>query len=462
MNLTTTSAQRRPQDDRAPMLPGAGVLGHLQLFRHDPLELMMAAMRTDDLVRVRIGPQVVHFAFDPGDIKHVLVERHAHYSKQTRGYQALRRFLGQGLVTSEGDFWRRQRRIAQPAFHHRRLARLASSMRAASEDLAADWSRAAAAGETVDVAASMMQVTLRIAGESLFSVDLSSDSARIGSAVSDMLAGFDVVFRSPLPFIEHLPTPTMRRARRAMDLLENTVGGIIAQRRGGQADDDLLQMLMEARDEETGESMSDRQLRDEVLTMLTAGHETTANALTFTLYLLSKHPDVARRVRTELDEVLGDRPVDVTDLRALVYTEQVLQEAMRLYPPVWAIARRAEQSDRLSGYAVERGAWVVMSPYATHRHPRYWDNPEGFDPERFSERARAAGRAAGRSRYAYFPFAAGPRKCIGDHFARMEALIVLATVLRTAQPALLAGHQLELEPSVTLRPRGGLPMQLER
>jgi cytochrome P450 len=258
-----------------------------------------------------------------------------------------------------------------------------------------------------------------------------------------------------------LPLPANLRGRRAVSTLDRVVYGIIAERRAaGTGPLDLLDMFMNAYDEETGETMSDVQLRDEVLTMLTAGHETTANGLAWTFYLLSKHPDVLRRVQRELDEVLdGDAP-SVMKLRELSYTEQVIQEAMRLYPPVWAVARRAEHDDVLSGHLVKRGTYVVMSPYVIQRHPQFWDNPEGFDPDRFSPERLEQARAEGRPKHAYLPFSTGPRKCIGDHFAKMESLIILATLLRKFTPELVPGQRIEMETSVTLRPKHGILMTL--
>jgi cytochrome P450 len=447
---------------RPPQLPSGKLLGHFAEFRSDPLGLLLRARcELGDVVGIRVGPQRAYFVFDPEAIGRVLVESFQRYSKQTRGYEALRLLLGRGLVTSEGSFWRRQRRIAQPAFARQRMARITEVMRAAARDLAKRWD-GLADGREVDVADEMMRVTLRIAGETLFGVDLTDDSDEVGRATTDMLAWFNVLFKGSLPGLRWLPSRTRSRGLRAMKVLDDVVHGIIAARRkSADHGDDLLGMFMDARDEETGESMSDAQLRDEVITMLTAGHETTANALTWTLYLLSRHPVVTRRVEEEVDRVLSHgEPPSATELRELRYTEQVLSESMRLYPPVWAVARRAEEDDVLAGFAIPKGSYVVLSPYAVHRHPRYWTNPEGFDPDRFAPETLAAERAGGRPKHVYFPFAAGPRKCIGDHFAMQEALIVLATLVRRYRACLVPGARVELEPSVTLRPRHGMPMTL--
>ena len=458
-----SSAAAAPK--RAPLLQADSIFGHLPSFRRDPLELMLRAREEcGDVARLRVGPVEAHIVFSPEDVRRVLVTNQSNYNKQTRGYNALRKLLGNGLVTSEGSFWRRQRRIAQPAFHHARLANLASVMQRASLDLAERWEGVAAAGGELDVAHEMMEVTLRIAGETLFSVDLSDDSAELGSAVTDTLRYFRVLLLSFTPLGPLLPTAQNRRGRRGIKLLDEAVYRIIAERREQSTPQlDLLGMLMDVTDEDSGEKMSDLQLRDEVITMLTAGHETTANALAWTLYLLSKHPLVLRRVQAELDEVLGDDEVpSVQQLRQLSYTGQTLSESMRLLPPVWMVARHSIEDDVLGGYHVPAGSYVLMSPYCTHRHPDHWDNPEGFDPDRFSPEGEQQRRAKGHSKHAYFPFAAGPRKCIGDHFAKMESVILLATLLKRFEPQLLSHQQVTPEPSVTLRPKHGVRMTLRR
>jgi cytochrome P450 len=451
----SATQERLSARELPPRLPGGGPLGHLLAFRADPLGFASRARaECGDTVLTRLGPERPIFVFGPDDVKHVLVDHHQNYDKQTRGYALLRTMLGNGLVTSEGDFWRRQRRIAQPAFHKQRLARLAEVMQRSADELADAWQAPAARGTTVDVADAMMHLTLKIAGLTLFSLDLADESEAVGGAVTAMLTAFQSLISMPLPWAEHWPTPTNLRGKRAMKQLDRVVYDIIAERRrSGEQTHDLLGMFMEARDEETGEGMSDVQLRDEVLTMLTAGHETTANALAWTFYLLSKHPDVARRVEAEID-ALGHLP-GVADLARLTYTDQVLSEVMRLYPPVWMLARRAVEDDVLGGFRVPAGTYVILAPYVTQRHPGHWENPEGFDPERF-----APGRAHERAKLAYFPFAAGPRKCIGDHFARMEALLVIATLVQRYRLELMPGREVLAEPNLTLRPKGGLPMTL--
>lgn len=446
----------------APQLEQPWPLGNFSALRRDTLGLFSRAWREcGPMTRLQFGKWTALFAFDPEAAKHVLVDHHARYSKQTRGYQALRLLLGQGLVTSEGELWRRQRRIANPSFHRRRIAALTETMRRAAVDLCRDWEELPA-GREIDVAEEMMRVTLRIAGETLFSVDLSDESGEVGGAVTEMLAFFKSRFSAPVPLSWRLPTTTDRRGRRALETLDRVVHQIIDERlRSGHSGDDLLGMFMDARDAETGAQMDRKQLRDEVITMLVAGHETTANALAWTLYLLSKHPEVCRRVEEEVDQVVsrGSAPA-ADDLEQLPYTGQVLSEAMRLYPPVWSIARRADEDDVIAGYHVEAGTFVVMSPWIVHRDPALWPNPEGFDPDRFGPQGIA--NQKGRPRCAYFPFSVGPRKCIGDHFARTEALILLGAILRHHRIALSPHQWVVPEASVTLRPRDGIRVTLTR
>ncbi len=440
----------------APILPSPHLFGHLAAMTKDPLGLLMRVHREcGDIGRFRLAHLVAFSVNSPDLVRQILVTNAAKYRKNTRGYRKLQVIIGRGLVTSEGDFWLRQRRIAQPAFHRQRIAGFADRMVRATLDLTDRWRDEGVDGEVIDVAEAMNRLTLRIAGETLFSTDISGEEDVIGNALAVLLDHFNFLVAAPVPYPEYLPLPgTLRfwRARRDMD---RVVHGIIAERRrdgGGQ--NDLLGMLMEARDEDTGEQMSDGQLRDEVVTTLNAGHETTANALTFTLYLLSKHPSVARRLEAEVDAVLGDRAPGFEDMKALPYTMQVLRESMRLYPPVWALARHPTEDDTLGGCHVPAGAYVFVSQYAVHRNPELWENPEGFDPDRFGPDREAP------DRFAYFPFSRGSRQCIGDRFAEMETVLVLAALVRRYRFALEPGHRLELEASVTLRPSGGLRMRV--
>lgn len=447
----------------APPLPGGrGPFGHLPSLREDPARLLTRAFNElGDTGRLRVGPMMFTTVFHPRDVQRVLVENVANYTKHSHGYQKLKLLIGNGLVTSTGDFWLRQRRIAQPAFHRKRIEGFADTMVTAGLDLNEHLARLARADGVVDMHHEMMRVTLRIAGETLLSHDPSAAADEVGEALTFLLAYVDDLIHTPLPFYEQLPLPKNLRARRALARLDAIVGGIIAARRTGEPKNDLLSMLMDARDEDTGEGMSDAQLRDEVMTMFLAGHETTANALSWTLALLSLHPDVQRRLERELDDVLDGRPPKLADLPALVFTQQVLKEAMRLYPPVWMMARRVEDDDEVGGHLLPKGSFVFVSQYVTHRHPAFWENPEGFDPDRFAPARVAEEKERGRPRYAYFPFSGGPRQCIGNHMAELEAQLLLATLLSRFRVKLVPGYRVELDPGVTLRPKRGVPMTLE-
>lgn len=441
----------------APVLATPKLLGHQAEFWKDPLSLMLRARHEcGDLVRLRFGPFWFHLLSSPEQAYSVLVEKNKHYSKRTPGYKMLQTALGDGLVTSEGELWRRQRRIAQPAFNKGQIAGLTEVMREAAQDQGDAWEDVARRGVIVDVAHEMSAVTLRIAGETLFGVDLSDDSEGVGLSLNRMMEGFTRMMSAPFPLLATLPTPANLRAKRAVADLDRLVHEIIAERRREPGEKPtLLNMLIDARDE-NGQGMSDKQLRDEVLTLLLAGHETTANALTWTFYILSKHPEVTRRLEAELDEVLDGKPPTMEQTRDLVYTTQVIKESMRLFPPVWMVGRRAEEEDEIAGHRVPRGSLVLMSPYVMHRHPDVWENPEGFDPERFAPDRPAPPRGA------YMPFIVGPRKCIGEHFAMTEAVIVVATLLSRYRLEVVPGHKVELEPSVTLRPKNGIKMRIKR
>lgn len=419
---------------------------------------MRAALELGDVVRFELPHVTGHLVAHPDLVQQVLVDQHRLFTKQTRGYEKLRAFLGNGLVTSEGDFWLRQRRIAQPAFHKKRIAGFATSMVEAAEDTARRWERPARDGTPIDVAAEMSRLTLRIAGETLLSTDPSDKANAVSDALTTVLHEANDRINHPWSPPERWPTARNRRFRAAARQLDDIVLDIIERRRrGAESRDDLLQMLLEARDPETGAGMDDPQLRDEVMTMFLAGHETTANALAWTFVLLSRFPSVARALHEEAAQVLGDRPATAEDLPRLELTKRVLQESMRLYPPVWVVGRAPSEDVEIGAYDVPRGTLVFVSQWVMHRHPRHWDDPEGFDPDRWlPERARA------QHRYQYFPFAAGPRMCIGAGFAMMEGQLILATLARRYRVDLVPGHPIVPEPLVTLRPQHGVLATVHR
>jgi cytochrome P450 len=365
--------------------------------------------------------------------------------------------IGEGLFTSEGDFWRRQRRLAQPAFHRQRIEGFAALMSRAGMRMMEDWEAAAASGAPIDLMEHTSRVTLRIVGQSLFGIDLIDDAASVGR---NMLAALefvqDEVFHL-LPSVVAIPTPRNLRFRRNRAALDRVVLGIIRERRRHGGGDDLLAMLMEARDADTGEGMSDRQLRDEIITFVLAGHETTAVTLAWACLLLAQHPDVADAVRREASGVLGGRAPELADLPRLALTRRVIDETLRLYPPVPAISRQSYAPDEIDGFRIPAKSGVMMSAYVTHRHPAFWRDPERFDPDRFTQE-----NSAGRPRFAYFPFGGGPRLCIGNEFALMEAQILLAIIAQRYRVAVAPGHTVQHEIRVTLRPRQPMRMVLER
>jgi cytochrome P450 len=440
-----------------PTLKGDPLLGSFRDARRDPIVLFeRAAALGGDLAALRFGPYAYLVAFGPDEVRHVLVENARAYQKSP-SYRGLRMILGNGLITSEGEFWKRQRKLAQPAFHRERLASLADAMVADTADMLAGWRRDG--DGAFDAHDAMMHLTLRIVGHALFSTDVQGDAGAVGAAFAVAIerANEEAVSLVHLP--TWLPLPGNARFHRAMKTLDALVHRIIAERRAMPAERhprDLLAMLMSARDDE-GAGMSDAQLRDEVMSIVGAGHETTANALAWTFHALGDHPDVAARVAAEAQAAFGDRAPRMGDCAALGYTRRVIEESMRLYPPVWGLERAAVEDDVVGGVRVPKGTLVGVIPWCIHRDPRWWPDPQRFDPDRFLPEAVEA-----RPRYAYLPFGAGPRVCIGNGFAMMEAQLALAMIAREYRLERAPWHRAVLDPSVTLRPKGGLPMVRRR
>lgn len=441
---------------KAPVYPGLPVVGSLLEVRRDMIAFFERAVRLGDIVELKFPARIAFVFNHPNHAKHIFVDHYRNYGKQTRGYHLLRMVLGQGLVTSEGEFWRRQRRIAQPAFQHGRIAHFGEVMSEETERMLARWDRESPAALDLDHA--LMTLTLTIVGRCLMSADLSDESDAVGQAVTVMLRQTVYRLTHPLMLPLGFPTPKNRAFLASRAELDRLVYGIIEERRLGKLPPkpDLLSMLIEAKDEETGEGMTDLQLRDEVMTMILAGHETTANALNWTFYLLAQHPRVSERLLEEVSS-LGSGPLGVAELARLPYTEGVIKEAMRLYPPVWIIARSATEADVIDGVSIPAGAMCFVSPWTHHRDPRFFEAPLEFRPERFLGEAEAA-----IGKYSYFPFAMGPRVCIGNGFAMMEARLLLSAIHRRYALALSPEVRVELEPSITLRPRHGLKMALKR
>ncbi len=417
----------------------------------DPLALFTEGRnRFGDFVRYRFGPFRFVVVSDPDAVHHVLVRHHARYAK-SRSYDGLRLVLGNGLLTSEGDFWKRQRKLSQPAFHHRRLAQLASTMARLTEDLAQRWfSRDTA---QLDLHEEMMRLTLRIVGHTLFSTELSTEAGRLGPAITTALRRANQEAETAIRLPVWVPTPSNVAFKRAQRTLDAAIGRVIAERRAQPGDrGDLLSMLMSVEDEATAEQMTDRQLRDEVLTVFLAGHETIATHMSWTWKLLTENPRWAHAVRDEARAVLGDRLPTFEDLPRLDIAGRVISESMRLYPPAWIIERTALEDDVVCGRPIAKGTIIAACPWTLHRHRALWSDPLRFDPDRFLPE-----RVAGRHRYAYVPFGAGPRICIGNNFALMESKIILTTLLQRFDIDVHGPADVGIDPGITLRPKGGMP-----
>lgn len=430
------------------------ILGLLPEFRRDPTGfLLRMARQYGELVHIRMGPQDIYLLDHPDYIKDLLVTHNDRFVK-SRILQRAKTLLGDGLLTSEGEFHLRQRRLSQPAFHRERLAGYAATM----AQLAGAMSDGLAPGE-LDMDREMMRLTLSIVAKTLFNADVAGESGAIARALTDVVSSFDIMLLPYSEYLERIPfLPFSRRLINARQTLDTIIYRIISSRRSsGRDEGDLLSMLLLSQDEDDGSTMSDKQLRDEVLTLFLAGHETTATALTWTWYLLSQHPDVAKRMQTEVDDVLAGRLPTFHDYPNLPYTEMVFAESMRLFPPAWSIGRRSIAEHHVGGHTIAPGAIFLASQWVTHRNPKYWPDPERFDPERFRPEAKET-----RHKFIYFPFGGGPRVCIGERFAWLEGVLLLATFARKWRFHLAPAQRVAPRPLITLRTRYGMRMVAER
>ncbi len=441
----------RATTEPRPPGPNLSPFGSVRAFRRDPLGLLERLATYGDVVRLPVPRSDAYLLNHPDLVRGALVTDHRAFRKGPT-IQAAKILLGESLLTSEGEHHRRQRRLIQPMFHHERIATYGETMVRGAERTSARWSD----GAEFDVHAAMGALTLAIVGETLFGADVDEDrSVTVRRALTDSLGMFDRAYSPLFRLLVRLPSPTMRRFHRLEADLDDVIAGMIAERRAsGAAGDDLLSLLLRAG--EDGVGMTDRQVRDEALTLFLAGHETTANALTWTWWLLSGHPEAEARLHAELDRELAEGSPSVEDLPRLLFTRAVLSESMRLRPPAWAIGRTALTEHRAGEYVVPSRSTVVVSPWLLHHDLRWWPEPDVFRPERWlddvSERPRAA----------YLPFGAGPRMCIGEPFARLEGVLLLATIARRWRLRLRSGFEPVLQPVITLRPRGGMPMRAER
>ena len=434
---------------------GRAFLGNLGDLHRDQLGFYTRCAREyGDLVPIRLGRTPALLVYHPDAIEEVLVARNRDFIKSW-GVRLLRAFLGDGLFLAEGDLWLRQRRLMQPAFHRQRVAAYGEIM----TDWAARWTADWRDGVVLDIHEEMMGVTRAIVAKTLFDADVSRDARVIGEASQFVIEYFGKRLASPRAFLPlWLPTPENLRRQLAIRRLDEVIYCMIDDRRGNrEARGDLLSILLEAQDADDGSRMTDRQVRDEVMTLFMAGHETTAVALSWTWYLLSQHPDVDARLADELRVVLGGRLPATADLPALRYTEMVVTESMRLFPPAYGIGRAAVRATEIAGHPVKAGTILIIPTWVVHRDVRWFHDPETFRPERW------AGDTARRlPRLAYLPFGGGPRQCIGNAFAMVEAVLILATIAQRFRPTLPSGQRVRPEPSITLRPERGIRMRLER
>ena len=433
----------------------------LLTYRRDPLAFLTRVAHTyGDVVRFYFGPQEVWLLNHPDYVKDVLVTNNRKL-KKGRILERAKLVLGEGLLTSEDPLHLRQRRLMQPAFSHQNIAAYARLM----VDYAGNWQQRWQNGESRDIHAEMMGLTLAVVAKALFGADIEGEASEIGSALNQIINIFDFILLPFSEILQRLPLPQVRRMRKARDKLDRIVYRIIEDARAraaAQPDSrsDLLSLLLAAQEEDAEGrrcGMSDEQLRDECVTLILAGHETTAVALSWTWYLLSQNPAVEARLHAELDACLGSRPATMEDVPRLSYTRRVLAESMRLYPPAWGIGRKTLEPYSVAGFTIPKGAIVLISEWVMHRDPRFYPHPEVFDPDRWSPAVRET-----RSNFAYFPFGGGPRQCIGEDFAWLEGTLLLATIAQKWRLRLVPGHRVEPKPVITLRPKYGMRMTLER
>jgi cytochrome P450 len=420
----------------------------------DPLAFFSNLARTyGDIVAYKMGGEQLYLVSDPQHIKDILVTHNRNFMKG-RGLQRSKRLLGEGLLTSEGAVHLRQRRLMQPAFHRDRIAGYGRTMVEHADRMRRGWTD----GDTLDIAREMNRLTLNIVGKTLFDADVESQAVAVGEALSGVMDTFWVMMLPFADVLERLPVPKLRRARLARGRLDAIIYRMIADRRAsGRDHGDLLSMLLTAQDEDDGGVMTDRQVRDEAMTIFLAGHETTANALTWTWYLVGESPDVEAKMHEEIDRVLQGRPPTMADIPSLPFVERVVTESMRLYPPAWIIGRRALGEYPIGPYVAPAGALFLVSPFIVQRDARHYPDPERFNPDRWTPEFRAA-----LPKFAYFPFGGGPRQCIGESFAWMELILVVATIAQQWRMRLVPGHPVVPQPVVTLRTRHGMRMRIER
>lgn len=435
-----TASDRGLGSRRLPPSPSGSNLRELV---RDPLRFFLTlTSEYGDIVCYRPAPDTAILVNHPDYVRHVLVDNNRNYTKETHTNQAFHKIIPDGLLTSEGETWRKQRRLMQPAFHHKRLERLDVMITDAADTMLERWREFQQRDQPVDIAREMAALTLTVTTRALFGVDLGDGVREFGEKVNQGIG-----------FLEKPSNPSFQRL---LSEAKEVVDRIIQQRKSNFQDGgDLLSSMIMARDTETGEPMNDEDLRSQVMTLMLAGYDTTASALAWTWYLLSQHPEAVERLRREARAVLGGNPPRYGDLENLPYTRRVLDESLRLFPPAWTLGRRALGEDEIGGYYIAPGSVVAICIYALHRHPAFWERPEEFDPDRFLPE-----RSAGRHKFAYVPFGAGPRQCIGNNFGLMEASLIIAHIAQHFELRLIPGTQVVPQAVFVLRPSRDLMMSL--
>ncbi|WP_367871662.1 cytochrome P450 [Luteolibacter sp. Populi] len=437
----------------APSPPAWPVTGHFYRLRNDVLALMTEGVRDHgDVVRFRVGPLVMHLVNHPDHVAHVLIRQRQNYDKASRSSDCLALICGESLLTANGATWKQRRRTIQPMFHRAAVAGFIDSIAACTDDMLDAWAVKAKAGEPVEIASEMMKLTFRVVGRCLFGTELEAEAHAVEDAMHVMVLHTYYRWRSIINSPSSWPTPANLRFKKALADVDAIVARLIAHHRANPpATPNLLTMLMDSRDGETGAALTDEEIRNEAIAFLLAGHETTANALSWTLYLLDRHPQWADAIRAEFQQTCGDAMPQMEQLPQLVQTLHVFEESTRLYPPIWAMERHAVAADEIAGFHIPANSGVIISPYTLHRHPAFWDAPEEFRPERFLKRDHDA----------YYPFGSGPRFCIGSEFALAEARVILPMILRRFDLTGEPGQTVEPEPAITLRLKHGFRVRLK-
>jgi cytochrome P450 len=404
-----------------------------------------------DIFRIEFGRIKMYLVGHPDYASHILVKNNQNYSRMS----ALKSFFGESVVTTVGKVWQGQRHMLQPEFNHQKVDTYANTMASTTEGFLSEWHQRLRKDPIIDVASEMGNLTLRIAANALFSVDSRTfpESFHEAAVFLNRFADQETrkIFKIPMPF----PTRSDQRFQKALGVMHEVVYKIIQDHRTRNDLNDVVSMMIHAKNPETGQPLTDQEIRDQAFTLLITGHETSANALSWTLFLLSRHPEIAQAVQNEIDAVLGQKTPTLFDIQKLPYLKRALQESMRLYPPVWAVARHIESDDVIDGYVLSQHAYLMVSIYSLHRHPEFWKEPDRFNPDRFLPQ-----NAEKQHKYAYLPWGAGPHMCIGREFAMLEMLIVLAMLFQKYRFELVPGHPVEPEAIITLRPKFGIQMKL--